>query len=269
MDKWCMQWSPPPLKRLVLNKGSTLATCWIRYMQLDGNFIRTGTSATQGVLSNPPNRRDCPDHSSWRQDYRCRILWDRSPTPRSGSSDHRNQQAFDALRLQYHNGTTDANIVLDVLFWTRSLLYPLAGVVQPLQFPRNSLMDENAMGKSIKVWHQDSDDGRIPEISKRRQSIYYASPCTEGIQFGRASLAQHGTDLPWALVHVRHLNSLRQHNKYWDSVAPSPNGIKFGHEIATRTTNQLRHAAVEECYSFYLSKQMYNPQRGQIHQQHP
>jgi hypothetical protein len=75
-------------------------------------------------------------------------------------------------------------------------------------------MDENAMGKSIKVQHQDSDDIRIPEISKRRQSIYYASPCTAGIQFGRASLAQQGTDLPSALVHVRHLNSLRQHNKY-------------------------------------------------------
>jgi hypothetical protein len=36
-------------------------------------------------------------------------------------------------------------------------------------------MDENAMGKSIKVRHQDRDDGRIPEISKRRRSIYYAS----------------------------------------------------------------------------------------------
>jgi hypothetical protein len=58
-------------------------------MQLDGDFIRTGTSATQGVLSNAPIRRDCPDHSSQRQDYRCRILWDRSPTPRSGSSDCR------------------------------------------------------------------------------------------------------------------------------------------------------------------------------------
>jgi hypothetical protein len=123
-----------------------------------------------------------------------------------------------------------------------------------LQFPGNSFLDENAMGKSIQVQHKGHGHSCGPEFSKERQSIHYAGPLANGIQFRCTSLAQQGVDISSAHVHVGYPNSFQQQNQYQDSIMLSHRRSKLGHEMATGMTNQ--HAIVEKRHALYLSKQM-------------
>jgi hypothetical protein len=86
------------------------------------------------------------------------VLWSRITTSWSGGIDFNDKQAAHALWMQHSNGETNAKSIPPSICGIGIIIPATARVLQLLGLPCNSFVDENAVGKTLKVRHEINSD---------------------------------------------------------------------------------------------------------------
>ena len=136
---------------MVLAESPVLASCRIWTVQFDSHIQRTQRMPSSTVLSGSAPLRSSENCTSSQQNNRCRVLWGRTPSPRSQSHSCYVEQAVDVLRMRHCYRMLHVSVPPSVISQVRTFIPPDEGIVFSIQSSSHSLMDENVMGKTLVI----------------------------------------------------------------------------------------------------------------------
>jgi hypothetical protein len=88
------------------------------------------------------------------------------------SDDSNVKQAYYTLRVRHSHGPIYESIIPLVPCGDGSIIAATARVVQMVRIPPDTLLDEDAMKKSINVWLEGCG-GRLPTKTSKRQGLFH------------------------------------------------------------------------------------------------
>ncbi len=181
-----------------------------------------------------------PNHHHRESDNRFGFLWDRA-TPLGGRGTGGNvKQAAYALWVQYCNGAIHAGQPLAVSVGIGDILTAPPRILRKIQFSLDTLLDENAVGEDLYVWHQNDccRRGMIPPVGGR--PLPDADIFQEGLPAGDAPLTESGTDILPGVIRIRHSDSV-WHQDRLRGPRPAPGtSQEITTVVANRTPDNVR-----------------------------
>jgi hypothetical protein len=175
-------WSSTQAQCLVLAESPVLALSRIWTMQLDGYIQRTQRMPSSTVLSGSAPLQSSENCTSSQQNNRCRVLWGRTPSPRSQSHSCYVEQAVDVLRMQHCYRMLHVSVPPSVISQVRTFIPPDEGIVFSIQSSSHSLMDENVMGKALVIRGSRRVCHHPPLLSMRWGSIPHEDTVKRRVQ---------------------------------------------------------------------------------------
>ena len=151
-------------------------------MKLDSHVQRTWRIPSETVLSGSAPLRSSENCTSSQQNNRYRVLWGRTPSPRSRSPSCYIEQAVDALRMWHCYRTLHVSVLPSVISRVRTFIPPDEGIVFSIQSSSHSLMDENVMGKALVIWGSSRVCQHPPLLSVRWGSIPHEDTVKSRVQ---------------------------------------------------------------------------------------